>query len=1385
MPILIAVNPYKNLDIYNDEFIRSFKQHFHHLKTNPNEVGPAVPHLFYIAEAAYQDMINEKKNQSVIISGESGSGKTQSTKIILKFLAVSSLHSVNLDSKSTSQSGVDPNIVTVEKQVLDSNPLLEAFGNAKTVKNNNSSRFGKFIQVNFTDHGKILSARIYNYLLEKSRVVGIQPEERNYHIFYQLILGADEKERKKHHIKDLDYFQFLNQGCYDVDEIDDKANFLETKECMSKLKFSSAEISYTFDLLMGILYLGNIEFIEESKNGNTIAVIAPESMMDFKFASELLGFEQNTLRSILTIRKMKDPMSHKIFERNLSPEKAYKCRDAIAKTVYARMFDYIVKKVNIAIANTEEMNKQEKSKMRKIGLLDIFGFENFGTNSFEQLCINYANERLQQFFNNHIFKLEQEEYKKEGIDWSQVDFVDNKDILELIDETKLSIFTILDSEGITPNATDESFKSKVYHHLSKNPSLGQEEEEHLSVNHYAGIVYYYIYGFIEKNIDQLTPDILEALEVSKNKLVKKIFEKKEGGSSKSKKSTLQNAPNKLQSDSLSKQFKSQLDELMQMLSQSNPRYVKCIKPNSVKKPLILDSFDVMDQLLSAGVLEAIKIRKQGYSIRRTQEEFIRRYLPLCPQIDINSLEINSNFQEGTYEMLKILEGNVDIRSYLDAQKKLIQVGTTKVFMKEEVKNILESKLNRIKYIYRIQSKFRAWKVYKKIRKYLYSIKKIQSRWRGMETRIFVSMLRLTIKIQKFVRFSLKKKKIFRNLHKLANENIKRKKKEEEEERRRKQKEMEELEKLENQKMAHLSTPTQSNTTQNNESENIQAVNNHQSFEENETIHKTKNKKNNKHNTIKADRFSTVSHKDSQGDVSHSDLQLCNDLKSAIKKQTGNKKTSKNHFQEIFQSNLESVLDMELRSKLEAVTNELEQTRKDKEYLTNELSQHKEEIKSKEKEIQNLKTQAETNTFKAQIDQINLDMSLTKKSFLLEKDFQCDHPEEIKKLKKEISESEGYVDVLNLKIEELKKSNENLLFLNEGLEEQLQKRKEKMDKEMMSLYQQIKEIEIKKNEYERSNKILLENEKRLEMELNQKQNQKTSASDSKTISDLKSENRNNNKKLEELKTKHEKEIQNYKNDINVKDIKIKENESVLIRLDKELKEKNESYNNTKIEYEICKEKIQDLKLKLEELNKSSKLIEYEQEINKMKIEFENNVKKKDTELKELQENLENFSSQMERLRKMEKALKNELQSKDQELTKRQEVLRQSRTENDKLADENLILKKENFNLNSKYEMLEIEYRNKVDVEFKKKTQELKSMKEKETKYEKIVADLKDTLKNKQKIIENKKKMNLMLVDLAKIKKGEVQCLETLHYTNSTNLKETLTKIRENERTLLSK
>jgi myosin heavy subunit len=581
-------------------------------------------------------MITDKKSQSIIISGESGSGKTESTKIILKYLATVSSEIAEGNNSKVLETE------SVEKQVLDSNPLLEAFGNAKTVKNNNSSRFGKFIQVNFTEFGKIISAKIFNYLLEKSRIVKIQPEERNYHIFYQFIFGASDQERSKYSIKDPSYYKYLKFGCFKVEDEDDGRNFQETKECMTKLKFNDDEKKFIFSILSGILYLGNVEYEEVDNNGKITLSITAESKEDFKIAADFLGLEPEKLHQILTIKKYIDPMSKKVLERSVPIDAAHNSRDAISKAVYAKMFDWIIKKINSAIANPEKEKTINKDKLLKIGILDIFGFEIFETNSFEQLCINYANERLQQFFNNSLFKLEQDEYVKEKIDWSKIQFKDNKEIIDLIDNPSKSIFSLLDSEAMLKNTDDKKFRDNVYTHLTGNPHLVTFKGGYgdtINIQHYAGQVEYLVYEFIEKNNDQLNSDISEAFENSKNRLIKHLFKKKEDAVAAKKKGAApkeKDGPNKIQTDSLSKQFRKQLDELLKMLGQSNPRYVKCIKPNSIKRPRIFESLDVNRQLLSAGVLESIKIRKQGYSVRRSKEEFVRRYLPLAPNVNIKN-----------------------------------------------------------------------------------------------------------------------------------------------------------------------------------------------------------------------------------------------------------------------------------------------------------------------------------------------------------------------------------------------------------------------------------------------------------------------------------------------------------------------------------------------------------------------------------------------------------------------------------------------------------------------------------------------------------------------------------------------------------------------------
>ena len=1426
MPILIAVNPYKHLPIYSKEEMELYKTYFDKLKRDPNSVAAPKPHLYHIAEAAYQDMITEKKNQSIIISGESGSGKTQSTKIILKFLASSSelVGHVQHISPSNVEKKEE---VSVEKQVLDSNPLLEAFGNAKTVRNNNSSRFGKFISVSFTEHGKIISAKIFNYLLEKSRVVHIQPEERNYHIFYQIIKGADESERAKYLIKDLEYYEYLNKGCPEAEDIDDEADFIETKKCMDKLGFKATEMSTVFNVLMGILYLGNVQFIEGVKAGTSIAELDEKCFEDFKKACEFLGITTETLTKVLTIRKMKDPQSNNFFERNLTVNQAYNCRDAIAKAVYAKMFDYIVKRVNAAIANADEMKKHDKDRIRKIGILDIFGFENFQQNSFEQLCINYANERLQQYFNNHIFKLEQEEYKNEGIDFTKVEFQDNKEIIDLIDNGKISLFSILDSEGITPNASDSSFQRKVYYHLQdKSNALGENVEDHICVDHYAGQVYYYVEGFIEKNLDQLTPDIQDALEQSANKLIKKVFEKtKDEGASKKKGAvgaSVKAGPNKLQTDSLSKQFKKQLDELLTMLSASNPRYVKCIKPNAVKEPLVLASADVMYQLLSAGVLEAIKIRKQGYSIRRTVEEFVRRYAPITGEsVNIKELEKSHDWQAGLEKMFHILGSRNELKHHFDKDKKFIQIGKTKIFMKDEVKHALEAILSRIRYINKIQATERARIVRKRVWKMLYSIRRIQARWRGIEAREFYKMLKICIKLQKnFFRWFIYKMSIFKNLKKLADEGRRikeeaRKKKlaeeeaerkrirEEEEVERKKQLELERLKELERMKESGENMPSES--LMNNPTYGSETAGN--SFDvvgdtNEKTVEKAGGSKKRTNPRLPNVRESLVSHKESIGDVSNTDMLLLNDLKGLGREKKQHNKKVKTNFMDLLQT---AEIENALKDEIEKVQADLNNTRAEKEKIAEEANKFKEELRKREKEIELLKSN-ESSSLKAQLDNLNANyhkyntefesnfMEKAKKglsNFDPNSEVNQELQDEIKKLKREVSEKEGNIDILNLKIDELTKSNKDLQLLNESLKGQMLKRKDIYDKQLDEAYLQINKLELKKSEYESVNKSLIEEkmydagESHKSSFLGKTSSKEDSSENKKLLQDLKSENKLLNKKLEEIKSKCEKDIQLMKNEIYQKETKLTDTEKKLKQNEEQMADTNEKYENMKLEYDLCKEKIQDMRVKLENLTKNSKLPEYEKEINKMKAEFDNNVKKKDVELKDLKESLDKNKSLVERLRNMENALKMELDAKDSEMRSRQQTITELQEENDKLSDDNTGLKKDNYQLMSKVECLEKEYRDKSKTEKMVKMNELKQLREKERRYAKMITEMKDTLKKKQRVIDNKKNMNLMLIDLAKIKKGEVQCLETMQYTSSDKLKETLAKVRENERELLSK
>ena len=585
-PILISINPYSKLPIYTEKIAATYR-----LKDNKN----SEPHLFLMAEKAYASL--KEGNQSIIISGESGSGKTEACKIILNYLAGCS-------------SSIQSNL---SKQVLDTNPILEAFGNAKTLKNDNSSRFGKFIEIHFDSVSfKLLSARLQNYLLEKSRIVFQQDGERNYHFFYQLCAGASDEERNRYNIYPANEFNYLNMGdCLEIDGVDDMKNYKEARECMTVLGFTQEEQNSIISICMGILHLGNVNFIE---NDN----VEIENIEILEISANLLGLTMLDMKNILTTRVIIDPSNNKEIVMNQNVDQAYFTRDATAKAIYSNLFSWLIERINKTIFT------HQKKSSKIIGLLDIYGFEVFDDNSFEQFCINYANEKLQQYFNHHMFKLEQAEYAKEKIKWDHITYEDNQACIDLIEQKPLGIISLLDEQCKIAKGTDKQFLSTLYAKIVDNNKLcnpGPFINEYFGIGHYAGNVFYTITGFLEKNKDALNPQLQKTIERSSINLLRDIFpiQKQLKGQKNNP------APGSISAITVGTQFKNQLQELIKVLSTSNPSFIRCIKPNSEKASMLFSSPEVQNQLQYAGMLECIRIRKAGYSVRRTLKEFIDKY----------------------------------------------------------------------------------------------------------------------------------------------------------------------------------------------------------------------------------------------------------------------------------------------------------------------------------------------------------------------------------------------------------------------------------------------------------------------------------------------------------------------------------------------------------------------------------------------------------------------------------------------------------------------------------------------------------------------------------------------------------------------------------------
>ncbi|VAH04774.1 unnamed protein product [Triticum turgidum subsp. durum] len=706
--ILIAVNPFQRLPhLYNDHMMEMYKG---------AEFGELSPHPFAMADRAYRLMMNYGTSQAILVSGESGAGKTESTKMLMQYLAFMG-GKVESDGRS------------VQQQVLESNPVLEAFGNAKTVRNNNSSRFGKFVELQFDQNGKISGAAIRTYLLERSRVCQISDPERNYHCFYMLC-AAPPEDRERYKLGDASLFHYLNQSnCIKLDGMDDSSEYIATRRAMDIVGISSDEQDAIFRVVAAILHLGNVEFSEGSEADSSVPK-DDKSQFHLRTAAELFMCDEKSLEESLCKRVM--VTRGESIVRNLDSRAAALSRDALARMVYSRLFDWLVNKINTTIG-------QDPTSKLLIGVLDIYGFESFKTNSFEQFCINLTNEKLQQHFNQHVFKMEQEEYTKEEIDWSYIQFVDNQEILDLIEKKPGGIIALLDETCMLRNSNHETFAEKLYQKFKDNPHFSRPKfsRSDFTIHHYAGNVTYQTDLFLDKNIDYAVNEHQDLLHASTSPFVSSLFPPSEE-STKSNKST--------KFTSIGSSFKQQLQGLLETLSSTEPHYMRCIKPNNVLKPAIFENSNVLQQLRCGGVLEAIRISCLGYPTRRTFEEFVDRFSVLRPEV------LGLCYDEVTATNM-VLE-KVNLTGY--------QIGKTKVFLRAGQMAELDARRTEV-------LSYSASKIQRKVRSFLarrnfiqlrMSSVQLQAMCRGQIARHYYEDLRrkaASLKIQTYYRMHFARK----------------------------------------------------------------------------------------------------------------------------------------------------------------------------------------------------------------------------------------------------------------------------------------------------------------------------------------------------------------------------------------------------------------------------------------------------------------------------------------------------------------------------------------------------------------------------------------------------------------------------------------------------
>ncbi|KAM4630939.1 unconventional myosin-Ie isoform 1-T1 [Polymixia lowei] len=663
-PVLISVNPFKQMPYFGEKEVEMYQGAAQY--ENP-------PHIYALADNMYRNMMIDRENQCVIISGESGAGKTVAAKYIMGYIS--------------RVSGGGPRVQHVKDIILQSNPLLEAFGNAKTVRNNNSSRFGKYFEIQFSSGGEPDGGKISNFLLEKSRVVMRNPGERSFHIFYQLIEGASADQKSSLGITSLDYYNYLNQsGSYKVDDINDKSDFQETMHAMGVIGISGEDRNMVLQIVAGVLHLGNINFKEV---GNYAGVESEEFLA---FPAFLLGIDQKRLKEKLTSRKMDSKWGSALesIDVTLNVEQACYTRDALSKALHSRVFDYLVESINKAVVKDhQELN---------IGVLDIYGFEIFQKNGFEQFCINFVNEKLQQIFIELTLKAEQEEYVQEGIKWTPIEYFNNKIVCDLI-ESKVNppgIMSILDDVCATMHAVgegaDQTMLQKLRVQINSHEHFNSWNQGFI-IHHYAGKVSYDAEGFCERNRDVLFTDLIELMQSSEIAFIRALFPEN------------LNAEKKGRPTTAGTKIKRQANDLVSTLMKCTPHYIRCIKPNETKKPKDWEESRVKHQVEYLGLKENIRVRRAGYAYRRIFRKFLNRYAILTKE---SWPTWRGDEKQGVLHLLRSV--NMDQDQY--------QLGRTKIFVKAPESLFLLEETRERKFDGYARTIQKAWRKYVARKKYV-------------------------------------------------------------------------------------------------------------------------------------------------------------------------------------------------------------------------------------------------------------------------------------------------------------------------------------------------------------------------------------------------------------------------------------------------------------------------------------------------------------------------------------------------------------------------------------------------------------------------------------------------------------------------------------------